>query len=39
MYFGGGGRDSIAEADGARMQLVNERLGLAGVEKVEDLTS
>ncbi|KAL2852036.1 general substrate transporter [Aspergillus pseudoustus] len=38
IYFGGG-KDSIAEADRLRMQRINERLGLAGVETVEDLVS
>ncbi|KAL2808872.1 sugar transporter [Aspergillus granulosus] len=38
IYFGGG-QESIAEADRARMQRINEQLGLAGVEKVEDLVN
>ncbi|KAL4987966.1 general substrate transporter [Aspergillus falconensis] len=38
IYFGGG-QDSIAEADRARMARINEQLGLTGVEKVEDLVS
>ena len=29
--------DSIAEADRLRMQAINERLGLAGVQEVGDL--
>ncbi|KAL2831434.1 sugar transporter [Aspergillus cavernicola] len=36
IYFGGG-EDSIAESDRVRMQRINEELGLAGVETVEDL--
>ncbi|KAB8072717.1 sugar transporter [Aspergillus leporis] len=36
VYFGGG-QASIAEADRLRMQQINECLGLAGVENVEDL--
>jgi MFS family permease len=36
VYFGGA-EDSIAESDRLRMLRINERLGLAGVEKVEDL--
>jgi len=35
--FFGGAMDSIAEADRIRMQRINETLGLAGVENVEDL--
>jgi hypothetical protein len=35
--FFGGGMDSIAEADRLRMQRINETLGLAGVENIEDL--
>ena len=35
--FFGGSESSIAEADRARMQRINEELGLAGVETVEDL--
>ncbi|KAJ5689174.1 hypothetical protein N7462_003566 [Penicillium macrosclerotiorum] len=35
--FFGGGIDSIAEADRLRMQRINESLGLAGVETIEDL--
>ncbi|PYH44565.1 sugar porter family MFS transporter [Aspergillus saccharolyticus JOP 1030-1] len=35
--FFGGNMDSIAEADRRRMEAIYERLGLAGVEKVEDL--
>ncbi|PYI15609.1 sugar transporter [Aspergillus japonicus CBS 114.51] len=35
--FFGGSMDSIAEADRLRMQAIYDRLGLAGVEKVEDL--
>lgn len=35
--FFGGGMDSIAEADRLRMQRINETLGLAGVENLEDL--
>lgn len=37
--FFGGGMDSIAEADRLRMQRINETLGLAGVENIEDLKS
>lgn len=36
VYFGGS-EDSIAESDRFRMLRINERLGLEGVEKVEDL--
>jgi MFS family permease len=36
IYFGGD-NDSIAAADRARMQRIEESLGLAGVERVEDL--
>ena len=35
--FFGGTEASIAEADRQRMQRINESLGLAGVENVEDL--
>ncbi|KAJ6104777.1 Major facilitator superfamily domain general substrate transporter [Penicillium sp. IBT 18751x] len=35
--FFGGSEASIAEADRQRMQRINESLGLAGVENVEDL--
>ncbi|RAH45811.1 sugar porter family MFS transporter [Aspergillus aculeatinus CBS 121060] len=35
--FFGGSMDSIAEADRLRMQAIYDRLGLTGVEKVEDL--
>ncbi len=35
--FFGGDIDSIALADKARMQNINERLGLVGVETAEDL--
>ncbi|KAJ5129082.1 Major facilitator superfamily domain general substrate transporter [Penicillium atrosanguineum] len=35
--FFGGSEASIAEADRLRMQRINESLGLAGVENVEDL--
>ncbi|KAJ6155549.1 hypothetical protein N7470_006115 [Penicillium chermesinum] len=35
--FFGGSEESIAEADRQRMQRINESLGLAGVENVEDL--
>lgn len=35
--FFGGSEASIAEADRLRMQRINETLGLAGVEHVEDL--
>ncbi|RAK71146.1 sugar porter family MFS transporter [Aspergillus fijiensis CBS 313.89] len=35
--FFGGSMDSIAEADRLRMQTIYDRLGLTGVEKVEDL--
>ena len=35
--FFGGSNESIAEADRQRMQRINETLGLAGVENVEDL--
>ncbi|KAI9763034.1 MAG: hypothetical protein M4579_000097 [Chaenotheca gracillima] len=35
--FFGGDMDSIAAADKARMQSINERLGLVGAEVVEDL--
>ncbi|RAL06698.1 sugar porter family MFS transporter [Aspergillus homomorphus CBS 101889] len=35
--FFGGSMDSIAEADRLRMQDIYDRLGLTGVEKVEDL--
>ncbi|OJJ98843.1 hypothetical protein ASPACDRAFT_121570 [Aspergillus aculeatus ATCC 16872] len=35
--FFGGSMDSIAEADRLRMQAIYDRLGLSGVEKVEDL--
>lgn len=35
--FFGGGMDSSAEADRLRMQRINESLGPAGVETVEDL--
>ncbi|KAJ5995050.1 hypothetical protein N7481_002027 [Penicillium waksmanii] len=35
--FFGKGMDSIAEADRVRMQRINETLGLAGVENLEDL--
>ncbi|PYI32117.1 sugar transporter [Aspergillus indologenus CBS 114.80] len=35
--FFGGSMDSIAEADRIRMQGIYDRLGLTGVEKVEDL--
>ncbi|KAJ6133429.1 Major facilitator superfamily domain general substrate transporter [Penicillium samsonianum] len=35
--FFGGSEASIAEADRLRMQRINESLGLAGVERVEDL--
>lgn len=36
VYFGGAA-DSIALADKARMDRINERLGLTGVENLEDL--
>ncbi|KZF23319.1 sugar transporter [Xylona heveae TC161] len=36
IYFGAA-EESIAAADRARMQRINERLGLAGVERPEDL--
>jgi len=36
IYFGGD-NDSIAATDRARMQRIEESLGLAGVERVEDL--
>jgi hypothetical protein len=35
--FFGGAMDSIAEADRLRMLRINESLGLAGVENLEDL--
>ena len=35
--FFGGSIDSIAEADRARMQRINESLGIAHAEQVEDL--
>ncbi|KAJ5212605.1 Major facilitator superfamily domain general substrate transporter [Penicillium cinerascens] len=35
--FFGGSEASIAEADRLRMQRINETLGLAGVERLEDL--
>ena len=35
--FFGGAMESIAEADRQRMQRINETLGLAGLENVEDL--
>jgi hypothetical protein len=35
--FFGGSEANIAEADRLRMQRINETLGLAGVENVEDL--
>lgn len=35
--FFGGEKESIAEADRARMERIYETLGLAGVETVEDL--
>lgn len=36
MFFGGS-IDSIAEADRARMQRINEQLGIAGAETVEEV--
>ena len=35
--FFGGAKESIAEADRARMERIYAELGLAGVENVEDL--
>jgi hypothetical protein len=35
--FFGGAMDSIAEADRLRMLRINESLGLAGIENLEDL--
>ena len=35
--FFGGNMDSIAAADRARMQAINERLGLAGAQIAADL--
>jgi hypothetical protein len=35
--FFGGAEDSTAESDRLRMQRINESLGLAGLESVEDL--
>lgn len=35
--FFGGSDESIADSDRQRMQRINESLGLAGIERVEDL--
>lgn len=35
MFFGGTS-DSLAEKDQARMQRINERLGIAGAQTVEE---
>jgi hypothetical protein len=37
--FFGGAMDSIAESDRLRMERINEQLGLAGVENLEDLNT
>ncbi|KAJ5833781.1 Major facilitator superfamily domain general substrate transporter [Penicillium riverlandense] len=37
--FFGGSKESIAESDRLRMERINEQLGLAGVENLEDLNT
>lgn len=37
--FFGGSKESIAENDRLRMERINEQLGLAGVENLEDMNA